>query len=58
MFKRLKSIMGLGHLKKTDIEGAKAWLHGKLMVAFLVEALITAGENFFPWGYPLRAYEP
>lgn len=58
VFKRLKSIMGLGHLKKTDIEGAKAWLHGKLMVAFLVEALITAGENFFPWGYPLRAYEP
>lgn len=53
-FKRLKSIMGLGHLKKTDMEAARAWIHGKLFVAFLTEALIAAGENFFPWGYPLR----
>ncbi len=54
VFKRLKSIMGLGHLKKTDFEGAKAWIHGKLFVAFLIEALIRAGENFSPWGYPIR----
>lgn len=53
-FKRLKSIMALGHLKKTDVEGAKAWIHGKLFVAFLIEALIVAGETFFPWGYPIR----
>lgn len=53
-FKRLKSIMGLGHLKKTDIEAATAWIHGKLFVAFLIEALIVAGESFFPWGYPIR----
>jgi hypothetical protein len=53
-FKRLKSIMGLGHLKKTDTEAARAWIHGKLFVAFLTEALITAGERFFPWGYPIR----
>ena len=52
-FKRLKSIIELGHLRKTDLEGAKAWLHGKLLVAFLIEALITAGEHFFPWGYPI-----
>ena len=52
-FKRLKSIIGLGHLKKTDLQAAKAWLHGKLLVAFLIEALIAAGERFFPWGYPL-----
>lgn len=52
-FKRLKSIIGLGHLRKTDVEGAQAWLHGKLLVAFLMEALIVAGERFFPWGYPL-----
>ena len=48
-FKRLKSIMGLGHLKKTDIEAARAWIHGKLFVAFLIEALIAAGESFSPW---------
>lgn len=52
-FKRLKSIMGLGHLKKTDIDAAKAWIHGKLFVSFLIEALIAGGESFFPWGYPL-----
>lgn len=52
-FKRLKSIMGLGHLKKTDVEAARAWIHGKLFVAFLIEALIAAAERFSPWGYPL-----
>jgi hypothetical protein len=57
-FKRLKSIIGLGHLKKTDLEAAKAWLHGKLLVAFLVEALIVAGEKFSPWGYPLCQAQP
>ena len=57
-FKRLKSILELGHLRKTDLEGAKAWLHGKLLVAFLIEALITAGERFFPWGYPIVQQPP
>lgn len=52
-FKRLKSLIGLGHLKKKDKEAAKAWMHGKLLVAFLMEALILAGERFSPWGYPL-----
>jgi hypothetical protein len=52
-FKRLKSIIGIGHLKKFDPEAAKAWIHGKLLVAFLIEALIVAGESFFPWGYPI-----
>lgn len=53
-FKRLKSIMQLGHLKKKDIDAAKAWIHGKLFLAFLIEVLIVAGESFFPWGYPIR----
>jgi len=57
-FKRLKSIIGLGHLKKTDLDAAKAWIHGKLLVAFLVEALIKAGESFFPWGYPICRANP
>ena len=57
-FKRLKSIIELGHLRKTDLEGAKAWLHGKLLVAFFIEALITAGERFFPWGYPIVQEHP
>jgi hypothetical protein len=53
-FKRLKSLLALGHLKKTDPAGAKAWLQGKLLVACLLEALVSAGERFFPWGYPLE----
>jgi hypothetical protein len=53
VFKRLKSIVAFGHLRKTDPHAARAWMHGKLLVAFLIEALIQHGETFFPWGYPL-----
>jgi len=55
VFKRMKSIMELGHLPKISEDAIRAWLHGKLFVAFLVEAMIAAGESFFPWGYPLCA---
>lgn len=50
-FKRLKSLLQLGHLKKIDKEGAKAWLQGKLLVACLIETLILTAERFSPWGY-------
>lgn len=50
-FKRLKSLLQLGHLKKTDKDGAKAWLQGKLLVACLIEKLILTAERFSPWGY-------
>lgn len=50
-FKRLKSLLQLGHLKKIDEQGAKAWLQGKLMVACLIESLILTAERFSPWGY-------
>ena len=51
-FKRLKSLLQLGHLKKIDKDGAKAWLQGKLLVACLIETLILTAERFSPWGYP------
>ncbi|MBD3268050.1 transposase [bacterium] len=54
VFKRLKSILDLGHLHKTDEDGAKAWIQGKLFVALLIETLLRQAEIFFPWGYPLR----
>jgi Transposase DDE domain len=57
-FKRLKSILAMGHLKKTDPDGAKAWLQGKLLAAALIEALIAVGERFSPWGYPLGDRTP
>jgi hypothetical protein len=52
-FKRLKSILGLGHLPKTDPESAKAWLYGKLVVALLADMIVKAGRDFSPWGYPI-----
>jgi hypothetical protein len=57
VFKRLKSILGLNHLRKDEDRPATSWIHGKLFVAFLMEALLRYGESFFPWGYPLRAAE-
>ncbi len=53
VFKRLKSLIALGHLPKQDPVGSKAWIHGKLFAACLIEAVIHAGERFFPWGFPL-----
>ena len=52
VFKRLKSIVGLGHLRKDNEEMARAWIHGKLFVAFLLEAMLRCGETFFPLGLP------
>jgi len=54
-FKRLKSIMGLGHLPKVDTESARAWLHGKILAALLVQTIVDEGRLFSPWGYPLEA---
>jgi hypothetical protein len=56
-FKRLKSLLQLGHLKKADKDGAKAWLQGKLLVACLIEKLILTAERFSPWGY-VAAHAP
>ena len=52
-FKRMKSILGLGHLPKREDSSAKACLHGKLFVSILAQAIIEEGRRFSPWGYPL-----
>jgi len=52
-FKRLKSIMGIGHLPKKDERSCRSWLHGKLLEAQLVQSIIDEG-HFSPWGYILR----
>lgn len=54
VFKRMKSITGLGHLPKADPLSSRAWLHGKLFVALLVERMIAAASSFSPWGYKLE----
>jgi len=55
VFKRMKSILGLGHLPKKDPLSAKAWLEGKLFTGLLIERMVRSAESFFPWGYPLEA---
>lgn len=52
-FKRLKSLIGLGHLKKHDAQAARSWLQGKLLVALLVARLIAHAERVSPWGYDI-----
>ena len=53
VFKRVKSIMGLGTLPKYSDASSRAWLNGKLLVALLVEKLWQHAEHFSPWGYRL-----
>lgn len=50
-FKRMKSILGLGTLPKKRPDSCRAWLHGKLLVALLLERLLDKVEHFSPWGY-------
>jgi hypothetical protein len=52
-FKRMKSIMGLGHLPKKDPASARAWIHGKIFGSLLVERMVEAADKFSPWGYRL-----
>lgn len=54
-FKRMKSLLGLGQLPKHTDASARAWLHGKLFVALLVERLIEEASVFSPWGYALES---
>jgi len=56
VFKRMKSILGLGHLPKADPLSAKAWLEGKLFVGLLIEHMVDTASSFSPWGYSL--FEP
>ena len=51
VFKRFKSIAGLGHLPKHNDESSKAWLYGKLFVALLTEKLVRYASSVSPWGY-------
>jgi IS4 transposase len=62
LFKRLKSLLRLGHLPKKTDASSRAWLQGKLVVALLIENLMEAAGLFSPWGHdearPIRAADP
>lgn len=53
-FKRLKSIVRLGHVPKHDDQSSRAWLYGKLFVALLSQKLARIGSAISPWGYYLQ----
>jgi IS4 transposase len=53
LFKRLKSIVGVGHLPKKSQESCISWLYGKILVSLLVERLYREADFFSPWGYPI-----
>jgi hypothetical protein len=57
-FKRLKSLLQLGHLPKKDPSTAQAWMHLKLLLALLIEELLFEAKFIFPWGYNLRPDQP
>jgi hypothetical protein len=49
VFKRFKSLLELGHLPKTTDESSRAWLYGKLLIAFLIEKISARNGAFSPW---------
>jgi len=53
-FKRLKSLLGAGHVPKSDDRSARAWMQAKLLTALLLERLLLEAKVFSPWGYALR----
>jgi hypothetical protein len=57
-FKRLKSLLGAGHVPKSDDESARAWMQAKILTSLLLERLLLEAKIFSPWGYELRDAEP
>ena len=53
VFKRLKSLLGLGHVPKTDDASASAWMQAKILTALLIERALHQARFFSPWGFPL-----
>jgi hypothetical protein len=57
-FKRLKSLLGAGHVPKSDDQSAGAWMQAKILTALLLERLLLEAKIFSPWGYKLSDREP
>ncbi len=51
LFKRLKSLLKLGHLPKRTDTSARAWIQAKLLTALLIEELMDRAGFFSPWGH-------
>jgi hypothetical protein len=53
-FKRIKTLLGAGHVPKADPESARAWIYGKLLAVLLIERLVQEARFFSPWGFRLE----
>jgi Transposase DDE domain len=54
IFKRLKSLLRLGHLPKHTDQSARAWIQAKLLTALIIEHLADKARFFSPWGFDLK----
>ena len=50
-FKRLKSLLQLGHVPKSNSESARAWLEAKMLTVLLIERLLEGARFISPWGH-------
>jgi len=57
-FKRMKSLLGVGHVPKYDPHSARAWIQAKLLTVLLIEQLITEARFFSPWGFHVTTAQP
>jgi hypothetical protein len=57
-FKRLKSLLGAGHVPKSEDESARSWMQAKILTSLLLERLLLEAKIFSPWGYELRDDQP
>jgi hypothetical protein len=56
-FKRLKTLLGMGHVPKSNDASAKAWMQAKILTSLLIERTIIEGCLFSPWGDPRPGFE-
>lgn len=54
-FKRLKSLLRLGHVPKRRDLSARAFIQGKLLTVLLIERLLEQARFFSPWGFDLAS---
>jgi hypothetical protein len=54
VFKRMKSLMNLGHLPKKSDMSSRAWIQGKLLTVLLIERLLDDARFFSPWGFDIE----
>lgn len=57
-FKRLKSLLQIGHVPKYDPLSARAWIQAKMITVLLTESLLNKARFFSPWGFALPEPQP